>query len=477
MNRPGHTRRRLIQISALGLSTGIAGCSDNDPGSSARDDYDDSPGEDAAPDGDTNDAPAPALTFNAPNRNYPLYRLPLAEGRPDPSDMSVDHPDNTLFTIEVHGEQTATATLEQTQVHRDIELRLYVRDTYGKFKSTTQPLESSGDNTFETYEIEFDISNINLPRGAGSICELVAVDPTFNEDYEFIIKRHQFVGVGHKNGVNWVNSEYLNHTYHTEPDGFRKHDNPRGIGGIGGGSEISEPAGYVETRDGDNERTVFLVTRTNYNGEIFGVSSHIKHEPINRYQNGSNRYQYRYGQQYEAHHATEISHFQELATKTHTAITDIGVKGSNNRLEVLGDMIQMIPYLRQGTDPMPSVILYEHYGDCSSKSVLMACILQNDPWNVMSAYIDCEINGVGHWTIGIDVDDLGSGFDRDSSFLVAPSDDLKSSGFPNTSYAFFDMTYDSYIGERTGGVENSFIYDEGDFTHRNNRYANDPPNY
>lgn len=481
MNRPTHTRRRIIHLGALGLTTSLAGCAaDND---AQPDDYDANrtpPSEDTEPDGRTGDLPEAGLSFkSAAASTEPIYRLPRNEGRPDADNIRYSHPDDTNFTITIDDENIATATLEQTQVIRDLELRLYVRDTDGDFKSAeTKTLEATGD-TFETHEFEFDLSNINLPRDAGSICELVAVDPEYDAETEFSIKRHQFVGVAHKNGVNWVNSDNLNYTYKMLDDGSPQTTSPRGVEGVNG-SKRAEPPGYVETQDGDNERTVFLATRTTQNGEVYGVSCHIEHEPVNRYKNGGERYQWRYGYKYEAHYATEISHFKEIATKTHNAISDIGITATHTRFEALGDLIQMIPYIPQGDDPMPSVILYDHYGDCSSKSILIATIIQNDPWDIEGggAYIDCEINGTGHWTIGLDVNDLTTDFDADSAFLVRPSEERIQDGVPDTKYAFFDMTYDSNIGQRTEGVENVNIYDEGDFSNRTSRHVtNDPPNY
>jgi|GEM_PF-2746843 hypothetical protein len=482
MNRPGRTRRRLIHLGGLGLTTGLAGCSSltgRDDEGPDKDLYENRtpPGEDNEPDDRRGDLPEPALSFKTEFSTEPIYRLPRNKGRPDADTIRYSHPDDTQFNITITDESTATATLEQTKVIRDLELRFYVRDTDGDFKSAdTKTLEATED-TFETHEFEFDLSNINLPRDAGSICELVAVDLEFDADAEFSIKRHQFVGVAHKNGVNWVNSNALNYSYKIQEDGGPQTGGPRGVEGVNG-SKRSTPAGYVETRDGDNERTVFLVTRTSQNGEVFGVSCHIEHEPVNRYKNGSERYQWRYGYKYEAHYATEISHFQELAQKTYDVTSEMDITSPRNRLEVLGDLIQMIPYIRQGDDPMPSVVLYDHYGDCSSKSILMATIIQNDPWNAMGGYIDCEINGIGHWTVGLDVDDLENDFDTDSAFLVAPSEERINDGIPDTEYAFFDMTFDSYIGERTEDVENVKIYDEGDFSNRTSRHVtNDPPNY
>ncbi|WP_348609642.1 hypothetical protein [Halobaculum rarum] len=479
MNQSGRTRRRLIQLGAVSLTAAIAGCGQSETSGANREgpDYSDSTDENTESDDDPNEPPAPALSFQAPNINYNIYNLDTADERPVPGDMAINHKDNTIFNITIDDEDTATATLDATNVERKIDLRLYVRDTYGTFKSDTQHLSETDPDSYENHEVEFDLTNINLPTGAGSICELVAVDPSFNEDYEYILKRHQFVGVAHKNGVNWVNQENFNHTYQIkEGETILTRKTPRGVSGVRG-NKRSEPAGYVETRDGDDERTVFLVTRTPRNGELFGVSAHVKHKPARDFKNGSYQYKFTYGHRYECHFATEITHFRELATKTHEAISDIGVTSTHGRLSVLGDMIQMIPYIPQANDPNPTVVLYDHYGDCSSKSMMMSCILQNDPWNVMPGYIDAEFNDVGHWTIGLDVDDIPDIPDQDSLYTIPTTNDQVDEGFPDTEYAFFDMTYDSDIGQRTEGIENPVIWDEGNFAHTTSRRSDNPPNY
>ncbi len=438
---------------------------------------DDSQDNDTESNDGLDDPPDPAFSFHASNYTFSLYDFSTADGRPVPGEMSISHRDNTLCNITVSGEDTAIATLKETNVDRDVDLRLYVRDANRTFKSTTETLSATGSDSYETHKVEFDLTNVTLPTGAGSICELVAIDPTLDDDIEFILKRHQFVGVPHKNGVNWVNEENFNHTYRTqEGDGVSDHEPPRGVSGVRG-NKRSKPAGYVETRDDDDERTVFFVTRTPYNGELFGVSCHIKHQPAQDYKQGDYQYQYTYGYNYECHFATEISHFRELAQKTYDAISDLGVTSQHGRLSVLGSMIQMIPYIPQGNDPSPTVVLYDHYGDCSSKSMLMSAILQNDPWNVMPGYIDCEIDGVGHWTIGLDINDLPDIPNRDSIYTVATTSNQVNDGFPDTEYAFFDMTFTSEIGQRTDGIENVSVYDEGNFEHSANRRSNTPPDY
>jgi len=172
---------------------------------------------------------------------------------------------------------------------------------------------------------------------------------------------------------------------------------------------------------------------------------------------------------YECHYAEQISHLQELAEKTHdTIVNKMGITNPTEQLEILGDLVQAIPY-KVKNEAGPTIVLYDKEGDCSEKSALYAGILQNDPWSIMPGYIQCNLNGTNHRTIAIDIDDLHDGYDTGSNFLVSAN---------NTEFAFFDMTYDSYIGQRSGGVSDAYFYDYGDF--RNNDptgRSNNPPNY
>jgi len=73
------------------------------------------------------------------------------------------------------------------------------------------------------------------------------------------------------------------------------------------------------------------------------------------------------------------------------------------------------------TTTSPTVVLYRGKGDCSNKSGLLTGILQNDPWNIQSAYIECFINGNSHMTAGIDTRDVDLS-QSEYSFTVAPSE-------------------------------------------------------
>jgi hypothetical protein len=477
MERDLTSRRHFISAGAIGLTTSIAGCSINDSGTVEDSDpinTDSPPENDTQPDGPNNELPDdPPASFRAPTIDYTYHELPVWREDPDPANLtSINHQDNSIFSIEIQDSSTATATLQQTNVARAINLKLQVRNANGEFQTTpSTTLSPTAENTFEDHVVEFDLSGITLPRGAGSICELVGIDTHPDDDNELIFKRHQFVGIPHKNGVNWINTERVNHSYYRE-DGSPRHDQPRGVTG----RPNESPAGHIEHSDGDDERTVFLAARTSVNGEVFGVSAHVEHEPYNRYINGSRTYQRAHGIRYECYYATDISHHQELATKTHDAISGIGITGPRERISALGDLVQMIPYEIQH-EAGSTVVLYEKAGDCSEKSGLMSGIMQNDPWNMMPAFIDCEIGGTRHFTIGINVDNYDGSADND--FTVAPTDSQLSNGFIDTEYAFFDMTYDSDIGERTSGVEGRdggpiVLWDEGDFGHNSSHLGSRP---
>lgn len=201
-------------------------------------------------------------------------------------------------------------------------------------------------------------------------------------------------------------------------------------------------------------------------------------DPYYEYINSGRSYHISHGLRYECHYAQQISHLQELGIKTDQAISTIGITNPRKRLEALGDLVQMIPYEILNEAP-PTVVLSKQKGDCSEKSALMMGILQNDPWNMMPSFIWCGINGNPHAAVGIDVNDIGGG--TDSDFTVAPSDSQLSSGFTDTEYAFFDMTWDSNIGQRSDGVsgydgEPIQIHAEGDFKFNTDQLGS-PPNY
>jgi hypothetical protein len=475
MDKDLFSRRRLIQLGTVGLTTSIAGCS-IDGGGRVEDAE---PIEDNTvdtPDRNTPDLPDdPPASFRAPTIDYTYYELPVWREDPDPANLSLSHKDSSIFTIEIDSANSATAILQQTNVTRDIELQLRVRDANGEFQTTpAETLSRTDTNQYEQRTVEFDLSTIPLPRGAGSICELTGIDTHPDDDAQLIFKRHQFVGIPHKNGVNWINTERVNHSYYRK-DGAPRHDQPRGVNG----NPNATPAGHVEHSDSDDERTVFLAVRTPVNGELFGVSAHISHDTYQQYVRGGRSYTLYHNMDYECRYATQISHLQELGTKTDDAINGIGITTRHERLEALGDLIQMIPYGNNIDDNIPaSIVLYDKIGDCSNKTGLFASLIQNDPWNMMPCIIDCEVNGQRHFTMGLDVDTLGADFDSTSKYIIRPTSDKMSNGFPDTGYAFFDMTYDSYIGQRSEGVEGAYVYELADYTGgTDTTIANEEPDY
>lgn len=96
---------------------------------------------------------------------------------------------------------------------------------------------------------------------------------------------------------------------------------------------------------------------------------------------------------------------------------------------------------------------------------------------MMAGFIRCKINGVGHLTIGVDRRDLGNALGLSDMYFVAPSDEDYGTGFPDTEYAFFDMTYDADIGERTNGVKDVGLYDLADYSLTGGLIADEPPDY
>jgi len=193
MKRDLTSRRHFISAGAIGLTTSIAGCSDlynigNEPIEDPNDRT--PPQNDTAPDETEYNIPEPPAFFKAPTLDYSFYKLQVRQGEnPDPANLDLHHKDSSIFTIEIQSANSATATLEQTNVARAINLRLNVRNASGTFQKTPPvTLETTDEDTFETHTVEFDLSGISLPRGAGSICELIGTDTHPNDDYESIFQ-------------------------------------------------------------------------------------------------------------------------------------------------------------------------------------------------------------------------------------------------------------------------------------------------
>ena len=478
------SRRLFLQLGTIGLGTSLAGCAYNQN----PEDYnpeEDRENPDNEPDGPLSERPADSpVQFRTERRgdfeHYDLYIfLPdkdIPFNGPDIRGV-IEHEDNNPFHVEILDKDTAKATLENTNVRRDTTLKLYIRDADNNWETVESTLFAFEEDNYDSREVEFDISDITLPTSTGGICALTGLDSHPNVETEMAYKIHQFVGIPYNDSINWINSDNFNYDRWRNEEGVFRWAQPTGVNG----DETAQPGGYVDYIDTDDERIVFLSTCNTVNGEVFGVSCHVPHEPAQDYKEGDTQYQRLHNISYECRFATDVSHLQELAEKTDEVITDLGITDDHQRVEALGDLIQTLPYEVKDEAP-PTVILYDREGDCSEKSGLFSAIIQNDPWNMMPAFISSEIDGTAHLTIGIDVDDLGADYATNDNFTVSPTDSQIDSGIPDTEFAFFDMTYDSSIGEKSRGVTGRNgdpinIYDAGHLKNVSGRTSDTPPDY
>lgn len=475
----GLSRRRLLALTSSGLA-GLAGCNGTSTTPSTNT-YQPPPGDDDKPDGRKNEPPEqPAATFKSPRAEFTSYDLPTYRGPyqdvQNPSSLSLNHPDTENFEVSITDADTAKVKLKNTILHRSLTIKLHVRDASGEFQTVSRQFAATSGDKYITVETTLDLSGISLPRGAGGYAELSAHDSAENFSVPLDLTRHQYVGIPYRNGTKWVNAPTLTPVRYEDDDGTAVFEDPKGIATDSKLlSQTAQPAGYVETKDYDEERVVFLATRNTVNGEVIGVSTHVKHSPYDRYKNGSRRYKYNHNIDYECSYATEISHFQELAEKTHDAITNAGVTTPLGKRQALGDLIQMLPYEVDNADP-PTVVLYETSGDCSTKSGTYACITQNDPWGDIPAFIRCELNGESHRVAGVNAAELPS-LQTSEIFTVTPTQSQLSDGFKDVPYAFFDMTYDSDIGDRGNGVTDARLWHLTDFSTGNPGIDNSSPSY
>jgi hypothetical protein len=451
------SRRRLLSAGAVGFAASVAGC-----GRRRRSDKSnyDPPENDDSPDESSEVPDDFAAYFKATDGDeFSFPKMEKFQSRVlHELDLVLYHHDERAFDVTVN-ENTVTVDFE-AKLLRDIVLTLHVRNEAGEFTEIEQTLRKPTDESikFREYTREFDVSNITFPRNAGGLVVLTGHDTYNGGRYGSprILSRHQFVAIEHANGTRWVNDPRVNRVNYYD-DGPIHH-----IGGKG--------RGYVATEDHGDTRTVFLAVRTNANGEVFGVSTHVDKNFVQKYKRKNNRWKERHNHVWEGHFATQVSHLTELAEKTHQAITDIGLSEDYNRIDALGDLIQMIPYgtpVRQGNPPI--IVLHDTMGDCDETSVLMAGILANEPWNIRTGYVESEIQGVEHVTLGIDKRDFDAS--GHSIFWVRPTDKDLQNGLPDTRYAFLEMTSDWDLGERSGGVQNiSSVRDTGTFDHRYSYY-------
>ncbi len=466
---PSPTRRRLLRAGALGLATGLAGCSapfssepapQRDPIEPPTDNQDPT---DRVETGDDDDSPTlsrePAAAFDAPDGKLTTNDyLTMDESPPSPADHR--HPRERAFSITVDA-STARLEMPPVRVFRDCTLHLHVRDTRGRFITKRASLTKSPNTQYRAESAEFGLSNVDLPRGAGGFVVLTLTDSEEerilgpDSASHHLLTRHQFVGIDHPDGTRWFNDAEFN-----DPD---------------------NSGGVMATEDHGDKRTVFLVCRTNVNDEVFGVATQVEKEFVETYRRKSDDFQWRlaHSGRWETHWATRISHLRDLAEKTDAVISAVGITGSFDRLQALGDLIQMaIPYgtAIKAANP-PIVVLHEGSGDCSEVSMLIAGILANDPWNVRTAYIDCELRGASHMTVGIDERDFdGRGNIRWVDGQLGPEGNPRPD-FPDTRYAFFEMTADTNLGIASKRVNKiNGIKDTGTFEYTYDR-SETPPDY
>lgn len=462
---PALTRRRLLAASALGLTTTLAGCSNVPNPLTGNSGYE--PIETTSPPTDNNDpndtvteppSEPPARIKLTDGSDRPTWGIDRFEGTPatDLTDLVYGHWDERAVPV-IANESEVRVTFTAL-LRRALEFTLYIRDRNHEYHTYEQRLDKpDGPETYREYELIFDISDVPLPRNAGSYLELIFTDSHPALPYEYIFRRHQFVGVEHPDGTRWFNDDEINQMNYYNGNKYIR----------------TNPLGFTATEDHGDKRTVFLLCRTNVNGELFGVATQVDKGFVAEYRRASERWRDQRTYRWEVHSATEVSHLRDLAEKTHAAITAIGITDSYDRLQALGDLIQMIPY---GTPVQewcpPIIVLHETLGDCDEKSALLAGILANDPWNTRTAYIEGEINGGRHFTIGIDDRDFEVG-----NHGIHWVDDNLHSSLPDARYAYFEMTADTALGAVTASTTAiEGIYATGTFKHRYNG-ASTPPSY
>lgn len=472
MGRDSVRRRCLLQAGGLALATILAGCTGGEPlpASPGRDPATPPSGEDDQSDGPTAEQPdEPPAVFKSPTRTFSFNSIPFASTHV--------HPDSRVFTVTID-DDTAIARFEQAKLRRPLNLTLTIHGPDGPLGTARTRLNPDGEDGFKPREIEFDISSITLPTRAGGQAVLTGKDSHPGAKYEHTLKTHHFVGIEHDNGVHWVNTPSFNTHEYIDENRTSVTLPPSGVWDGNAGELINrhaQPGGYINYADGSDGRTVFLATHTSQTDSVFGLACTIPHDAYNQFIKGGSGYRWRHGMRYENRFATDIAHLQDLAETTHSIIDgDLGVTDTRTQLEILGDLVQMLPYDRIIADNIPpSVTLYEQAGDCSNKAGLYTAILRNDPWNIRTMLITCRLNGQPHAVPGIDVRD----FDATQDMLLAsPTPDQLNEGYPDTQYAFFDMTYDSDIGQSSEHLGNNLrVRTLEDL--RAHPIANNPPNY
>lgn len=466
---PALTRRHLLLTAgSAGLLTSIAGCGGTNGRPPGENPYETvtPPSGNPDPNDDVTQPPSEpsAHIKHTTGDTDPIEALPRFDGEPatDLTQIRYGHPDERAAPVTVN-EATVTVTFT-ARVVRDLDFTLYIRDRNNRFHERATTLTATDDTeTFQDHELSFDVSGINLPRGAGGYLEIVFDDTHPGATTTRLFRRHQFVGVDHPDGTRWFNDDAINQMNYYEEDGDY----------IG-----TNPMGFCETEDHGSYRTVFLLCNTNVNDEVYGVATTVDKAFVDKYLSESDSWKRRHTFAWAVHFATQVSHLKDLAQKTHQAITDIGITDSYDRLQALGDLVQMIPYGSPVREPCPPIIiLHETLGNCSQKTALMLGILRNNPWNIRSAAIDCMIQNTRHNTVGIDERDFDAG-NRNLHWVDAEFSGSKITGdLPDTRYAFFEMTADTDLGDVSGAITDiGGVYDNPDFTARGYG-SNTPPDY
>lgn len=464
------TRRRLLQLAGVGLATSLAGCNDGlepqQPGKTPDSTVTPPSGNEETDDGWVAPPEKQGVYFRSDSfGEFPLKYLPEFKGTLDDLTMlNTTHPDSRIINATVEGD---TARFEfSAKLRRNLDFTLYIRDANREFQTIEQSLDAPDEMAYKDYTLTFDITDVRLPRGEGGFLELVIDDTHPHEKRRNIFKRHQFVGVEYPNGTRWFNDDIFNHfNYTTENDNL-----------VSKTPEIN--TGLIASEDNGNQRTVFLVTRVKTNGEVFGVSTTVDKSFVRKYRSASRSWRDQHQNRWECHWATEVSHLRELATKTHAAIDGIGITDDVERLDALGDLIQMaIPYgtpIQQECPPI--IVLHEKEGDCSEKSALMAGILANDLWNIRTGLIDCIVSGGAHLTVGVDQRDFDASSRENIYWVDARNSGPRHADLPDTKYAFFEMTADFRLGQAGTISKIKGIFDTGTWECQDHG-SDTPPDY
>jgi hypothetical protein len=483
--RSNSPRRRFLQLAGVGFATSLAGCQTPlNPRRPPTDGYNGEPGPDTDPDPTpVKQLAEPPATFRTTATQYTYRELRIFDNIIKPNEYAPikAHAGTDVFEITVEDADTITVTIEEVSLNRALGLTLHIRDAAHNYHERETTLEAPESDAFTTITRTFDIPDITLPKpGVGGHIILSLTDVHPNGDKPRLGRLHQYVAIEHKGGIEWMNSPRFNRY---QPHGgdsanvLRFRNIPYGVEVNGTLVRPStRPAGAIKTIDGDTERTVLMGVRTLVNGEVYGVSCHIDHEAIRKYRARSEVGRLRHNFMYEAYYATEISHLRELGKQTAEAITGIGITEARARIQALGELTQMLPYTRQPWTATLTQTLYNSTGDCSTKSILLTSILQNDPWNQQNAVIDCTVNGGRHFVAGIDVRHLDGNLE-DPMSTVRPRKQELDRGVKDSEYAFFEQTIDAqlgYMGTAIGGFEDEPLHVEAmsDFS---SWWANNPP--